>query len=265
MKLFYRKIGDESSNMEEVPAIIILHGLFGSSDNWLTISKSFAPEHLVYLLDQRNHGQSPHSDSFTYKDMSDDLFEFMEDEKIDNAIIIGHSMGGKTAMRFAVEHPEKVCKLIVVDIAPKYYPIHHQEILDALLSINPESFTSRNDIENFLTDKITDVPTRQFLLKNIYWREDKKLDWRMNLKTINKEIENVGEALIENKTYLNPALFLKGENSNYILEKDFVDIHRLFSPSIINIIPNVGHWIQVEDPDAFTECVKAFLKKPELV
>lgn len=265
MQLFHRKITDASFTEEGAPPIIILHGLFGSSDNWLTVSKSFGPENTVYLVDQRNHGQSPHSDNFTYKDMSEDLFELMNNESIPEAVVIGHSMGGKTAMRFAIEHPEKVSKLIVVDIGPKYYPVHHREILDALLSVHLDSYTSRNEIEAYLSDKITDTGTRQFLLKNIYWTADKKLDWRINLKVLDKEIENVGEAITENNTFHNATLFIKGEKSNYIREQDFADIHRLFSPSVINVIPNVGHWVHAEDTDAFTECIKAFLKKPELV
>jgi esterase len=257
MKLFYRKIGEEPS------VIIVLHGLFGSSDNWMSLGKTLAKDHTVYLMDQRNHGQSPHSTEHTYAAMSADLNEFMLAENIPKAVIIGHSMGGKTAMRFALDHPEKVSKLVVVDIGPKYYPVHHQTILEALLSVNLEAFNSRKEVDDYLVSKLPDSAVRQFLLKNIYWNEEKKMCWRMNLEVLNKEIENIGEAITENKTYMNPSLFLKGQNSDYILEKDFCAIHRLFSPSIIDCIQDSGHWIQAEAPDIFAASVQSFLKAPQ--
>lgn len=257
MKLFYRKIGEEPT------AMIILHGLFGSSDNWLSLGKTLSQDFTVYLIDQRNHGQSPFNECHTYKDMADDLYEFMEDEKIADAIIVGHSMGGKTAMRFALDHPEKVSKLVVVDIGPKYYPVHHQTILDALLSVDLDKCASRKDADMILVEKLPDITIRQFLLKNIYWNEDKKMCWRMNLKVLNRDIENIGEAITENKSFFKPSLFLKGENSDYIKTTDYVGIHRLFSPSLIDCISNTGHWIQAEAPDTFIGSINAFLKVPQ--
>lgn len=255
MKLFFRKSG-------EGPPLVILHGLFGSSDNWVTLAKQFAEKNTVYLVDQRNHGQSPHSEIFTYSAMAGDLLELFEDENIHEAIVLGHSMGGKTAMRFAIDYPERVMRLIVVDIGPKYYPIHHREILDALLSVDLSLYKSRNEIDEWLKERIPDTATRQFLLKNIYWQENGRLAWRMNLEIINDNIENVGEELRENPSFNKPTLFIKGEKSGYyISEKDFVDIHRLFSPSIIDVIPGAGHWVQAEAPEEFTASVKAFIKK----
>jgi esterase len=257
MKLFHRKIGEEPTVM------IILHGLFGSSDNWLSVGKIFSQDYTVYLIDQRNHGQSPFSDRHSYKDMSEDILEFMENENIHSAVIIGHSMGGKTAMRFALDHPEKVSKLIVVDIGPKYYPVHHQTILEALLSVNLENCTTRKEVDLILSETLPDTSVRQFLLKNIYWNEDKKMCWRMNLNVLNKEIENIGEAITENTKYFKPSLFLKGQNSDYIKEKDYCGIHRLFSPSLIDCIPGTGHWIQAEAPETFIDAINAFLKAPQ--
>jgi esterase len=257
MKLFYRKIGEEPT------AMIVLHGLFGSSDNWLSLGKIFSQDFSVYLMDQRNHGQSPFSERHNYKDMADDLLEFMDAENIPNAVILGHSMGGKTAMRFALEYPERVSKLVVVDIGPKYYPVHHQTILDALLSVDLNQCTSRKDVDLLLNEKLTDNNMRQFLLKNIYWNEEKKMCWRMNLKVLNQDIENIGEAITENKSYFKPSLFLKGANSAYIHEDDFCGIHRLFSPSLIDCIPDAGHWVQADVPETFVASVNAFVKAPQ--
>jgi esterase len=257
MKLFFRKFGEEPS------VLIILHGLFGSSDNWLSLAKTLSQDHTVYLIDQRNHGQSPHSDLHNYQAMSEDLNELMTDEKISSAVILGHSMGGKTAMRFAINFPKKVSKLIVVDIGPKYYPVHHKTILDALLSVDLNAYNSRKEVEDFLLDKLPEPEVRQFLLKNIFWNEDKRMQWRMNLQVLNKEIENIGEAITENTTFKGPSLFLKAEKSDYITEKDYVNIHRLFCPSIIECIPETGHWIQAEAPEVFLDSISAFLKAPQ--
>jgi pimeloyl-ACP methyl ester carboxylesterase len=150
--------------------LIILHGLFGSLDNWFSLAKAFADQHHVYLVDQRNHGQSPHTDSHTYADMANDMWEFFQTHELTNAILIGHSMGGKTAMRFAAEHPERLAKLVVVDMGVKFYPVHHDLIIRAMQAVDLPSIASRNAAEEELGRYITENDTLQFLLKNILSR-----------------------------------------------------------------------------------------------
>lgn len=259
MKLFYRKLGQGQP-------LIILHGLFGSSDNWLSIAKQLAEHFEVFLVDQRNHGLSPHSDSWDYQAMSTDLHELMLDHQIINPVLIGHSMGGKTVMQFAVEHPERIHKLIVVDIAPKYYPVHHREIIDALLSLNLNRIQSRKEAEEALSKTIPDFGTRQFLLKNLYWLEqeneqEKKLAWRFNLDVINKNLESVGEIVALNQQHcLVPTLFMRGATSTYILDNDTPFIKELFPNAELITIPSAGHWIHADQPAAFVESVIRFVQ-----
>lgn len=263
MKLFYRKLGQGQP-------IIILHGLFGSSDNWQTLGKQFAgyksdvfPDGLeIFLVDQRNHGLSPHDPVWNYEVMSDDLLELINSNHLEKPIVIGHSMGGKTAMRFAQEHPHVLSKLIVVDIGPKYYPVHHDLILNALCALELEKLKSRNDAETELSKHIHDFPTRQFLLKNLYWKEDpeKKLAWRFNLEVISKNIEAVGEALSPGVISDLPALFMRGEKSHYLLDDDMSLIATLFPNASFETIANAGHWIHAEQPKAFFEAVINFVE-----
>ena len=251
MKLFFRKFG-------EGEPIIILHGLFGMSDNWLTIGKELSKKYSVFLVDQRNHGQSPHSDIFNYKAMSDDLFEFVNEQNLDGVTIIGHSMGGKTAMWFATEHPEKVSKLIIVDIAAKFYPVHQQEIVDALLSLDFSIIRSRKEAEEKLSLKIKDEGTKQFLLKNIYWRDKDTLDWRFNLEMLSKNIDTVGEVINENARFDKPTLFLRGEKSDYILDEDIILIKKIFPKAELITVPNAGHWVHADNPQGLLESVREF-------
>ena len=260
MKLFFRKLG-------EGQPLVILHGLFGMSDNWLTIGKELSKNYSVFLVDQRNHGQSPHSDVFNYKVMSDDLFEFANEHHLNKAIIIGHSMGGKTAMQFSIEHPEKINKLIVVDIAPKYYSHHHQEIINALLSMDLSKIKSRKEAEEQLSLKIKDESTKQFLLKNLYWlpcakasRSAESLGWRFNLETLSKNKDVVGEAINENNHFDKPTLFVKGEKSDYILDEDMSLIKKIFPKAELITIPNSGHWVHADNPKEFLKDLVNFIE-----
>lgn len=252
MKLNYKKFGQGQP-------LIMLHGVFGSSDNLLTVGKNLAENFSVYLLDQRNHGESPHSDSFTYSDMAEDLNEFMEDHEINNTFLIGHSMGGKTVMNFTARYPEKVKKLVVMDISPRYYRRHHDDILEGLNSIQPKAVSSRTEADKILSEKVNEVAIRQFLLKNLE-REGDSFKWRINLPVISRDIENVGEALPEDAVIKVPTLFIKGENSGYIREKDFELIDKQFSDYKIEIINGAGHWLHAEKPIEFVKAVKSFLE-----
>ncbi len=252
MKLNYKKLG-------EGEPLVILHGLFGMLDNWFSLGKKFAEDFTVYLIDLRNHGQSLHSDEWNYKVMSDDLLEFFDEHNIEKANIIGHSMGGKTAMCFASEHSERVKKLVVVDIAPRFYPLYHDTILDALLSIDLENLKSRNEADELLSKYISDLGTKQFLLKNLTRKENDntKFEWKFNLPIIAKNIHEVGVETTGGSTA--PTLFIRGENSDYISSEDEAEIKKLYPNSEIVSI-NSGHWVHAEKPEEFYNAVMKLLK-----
>lgn len=252
MQLNYKKVGEGTP-------LIILHGLFGSLDNWMGIAKTLGERFEVYLLDARNHGQSPHSDEFDYELMAEDLYEFIQEHKIVEPVVLGHSMGGKTAMQFAMNHPDMLTKLIVADIAPKPYPVHHRQIIDGLLALDFDVIKTRQQADEELLKHIPDLSVRQFLLKNLYWKEKETLAWRFNLEAINQNIEIVGKALKNIHPFLQPTLFIRGERSNYILESDFEEIKHIFPNSEVKTIANSGHWIHAEQPQEFIRIVSAFL------
>ena len=253
MRLNYKKLGTGQP-------LIIIHGLFGSLDNWMTFAKTMSEKYEVYLIDARNHGQSPHSNVFNIQVMADDLKEFIEEHQLINSIILGHSMGGKIAMQFAINYPSKVDKLIVADIAPKAYPVHHELIIEGLQALDFNVIKTRNAADEKLSTYIPDFSVRQFLLKNLYWIEKERLAFRFNLEVIAKNIENVGEAISVNKKYFsNPTLFVRGDKSNYILDSDREEIKSIFPKAVIGTIKNSGHWIHAEQPEAFLSMVKNFI------
>lgn len=252
MKLFFRELGQGSP-------IVIMHGLFGASDNWLSQGKVLAEDHKVYLLDLRNHGQSPHDNAHNYKVMAEDLEEFLTDQQIKNPVIIGHSMGGKTAMTFAAMHPELFDKLIVVDIAPKTYGVHHDTILDGLNAIDLTTLTSRNQAEEQLALFVPDLGTRQFLLKNLARNKDGGFEWKLNLAIISANIETIGQGMEKGLTKPKPVLFIRGRNSNYIKDSDFDKIKSLFPGAQIETVENAGHWVHAEQPQELLRLVKEFI------
>lgn len=261
MKLFYRKFG-------EGQPLIILHGLFGQSDNWNTHAKLFSEQGFeVYTVDQRNHGLSPHSDDWNYKVMSEDVYELIKEHELKNVILLGHSMGGKTAMQFAIDHPDCLDKLIVADMAPKYYPMHHQGVLTALQAVDFNVVKTRREVEEVLSKYISDFGTKQFLLKNIFWIDDTEMAWRFNLKVIIEQIENVGQnvehigdALPRDIVCEVNSLFIRGELSNYVLDEDFDQIMELFPNGKVETIIGAGHWLHAEKPKEFFEAVLRFIK-----
>lgn len=250
--LYYKKTGDG------LP-LFILHGLFGLGDNWATLAKRYAENGFCcYLIDQRNHGRSFHSFDFNYDRMSDDLHEIMEAESIKQAYIMGHSMGGKTAMFFTAYHEQRVRKLIVADIAPRYYPPHHHSVLAALRSVKLQDITSRREAEEQLRASIQDEGTIGFLLKNLYWKNETELGWRFGLDELEKNIENVGQALPE-VSISTPTLFIKGDRSGYIKEDDENEIRIKFKDVKIETVQDAGHWVHAENPQMYFDKTISFL------
>ncbi|MEO1050246.1 MAG: alpha/beta fold hydrolase [Bacteroidota bacterium] len=250
MELFFRETG-------EGEPLIILHGVFGSSDNWLSIAKILGEHHKIYLLDQRNHGQSPHSDEFTYEAMANDLNLFIDQHGIENPIIMGHSMGGKVAMRFAMDFPDKLQKLIVVDIAPKSYPVHHDAILDGLCALDLSELKSRNDADEQLSKFVHFQVTRQFLLKNLT-RSPEGFKWKINLPVIKRDIDKIGEGLDEKARFDKPTLFIRGLESDYVLDEDIPLIEQMFTNQELVSIEGAGHWVHAEKPQQIIDAITQF-------
>lgn len=239
---------------------IILHGFLGSGDNWKTLGNQFAEDgYEVHLVDQRNHGRSFHSENFSYEVMAADLLKYLKHHDISECILLGHSMGGKTAMYFAVEHPERVTKLLVADIGPKAYPQHHQDILKALSVLDFSKIKSRGQADKVLSEYIPDIGTRQFLLKNLYWKEKGILGLRINLPVLSEKIMEVGKALPKSSVFEGPAMFMKGQNSGYVEVTDEILIHKHFPKAQIVTISEAGHWLHAENPSEFYENVIKFL------
>lgn len=250
MKLHYREMGQGQP-------FVILHGLFGYSDNWQTHAKKIAEYYRVILVDQRNHGHSAWSDDFSYELLAEDLKELCTDLALDNFILLGHSMGGKTAMFFAQRYEEMLDKLIIVDMGIKQYPMHHQQIIAGLKAIDLNE-NSRTKAEEALSTYVDSPGVRQFLLKNLYWNEQKKLAWRMNIPVLEKEMNQILKALPHGETVFLPTLFIRGELSNYILDEDWSEIEEIFADAQLVSIPNAGHWVHAEAPEPFMDAVLSF-------
>lgn len=247
--------------LSEVRELLILHGFLGMSDNWKTLGSQYAQEGFqVHLLDLRNHGRSFHSDSFNYEVMVQDVVDYCHQNNLTNIDCIGHSMGGKVAMLLATQFPKLINKLIVADIGPKFYPQHHQTILEGLNAVDFTLKPNRSEVEEILSKYITDFGTRQFLLKSLYWIEPGQLAFRFNLPVFNIQIEQIGTALPATALFENLTLFIRGGNSNYILDSDFEGIKHHFPKAIFNTISNVGHWLHAEKPEDFLKLTLKFLK-----
>ena len=252
MELHYKRTGEGSP-------IIILHGLFGMLDNWTAIAKRLAVTHEVFLVDQRNHGRSPHSKDFNYQFMSEDLNQFISKYCDTTPDILGHSMGGKTAMNFAVMYPNKFNKLIIIDIAPKAYDVRHQTIIEGLFALKNAILTSRTMADDELVKYIPQFGVRQFLLKNLYRTADNTYAWRMNLDAIAENINEIGSGLPSESICDNHTLFIGWANSDYIMKSDYPLINSHFRNSEIEMIENAGHWVHAEQPEQLIGLITKFL------
>ncbi len=250
MKLNFRKYG-------EGEPLIILHGLFGSLDNWVTLANRFSEKRAVYVVDQRNHGQSPHDDEMNYSVMADDLYRFIQDHDLGPSTILGHSMGGKTAMYFAQKYTEFCKAIIVVDIGIKDYPPHHQAVLEAFEAIQPETLESRRQAEERISPIISDEGTRLFLLKNLYRRKDGTYGIRANYQVAKKRMADILAPVPKIPVDV-PALFIVGGKSDYIMPEDHDSIRDVFTAAKF-VTLDTGHWVQAEDPDGVFEAVENFV------
>lgn len=240
--------------------LLIIHGFLGVSDNWKTMSGQYASEgYQVHALDMRNHGRSFHSEEFTYEAMVADVLRYCELQQLATIYLMGHSMGGKVAMLFAVTYPEKVGKLVIADIAPKYYRQHHQDILAALNAVDFAVKPSRTQVEETMKEYLDDHGTIQFLMKNLYWAEPGQLAFRFNLKVLTQQIENIGQALPQNTVFDKPTLFVRGGESNYIKDDDTELIREHFPKAVLVTLKGAGHWVNSDKPKEYFESTSLFL------
>jgi len=268
MKLFYRKYGESG------PPLIIVHGLYGASDNWISVAKELAENYEVFVIDQRNHGESPQAEVHTYETMRDDLLEFMDRHKIKEGILMGHSMGGKTVMAFAMVYPERVSSLIVIDIAPIAYNdlavdshivANHAKMIDAMFELKLDRFASREEVSQALSVKIGSERIRMFLLKNLGRDKGKKFYWKINLPVLKKYLPQIMDGLAIEKFLSTggisgfPVIFIRGEKSDYIQPKDHDTIKKVFPGAEIVSIPDSGHWVHAEQADLLIKTVRYFL------
>ncbi|MGH7990432.1 MAG: alpha/beta fold hydrolase, partial [Limisphaerales bacterium] len=233
--------------------------LFGSSDNWLGVAPKLAEKFRALALDLRNHGQSPHSDWMNYALMAEDVAEFCDAQKLPEIFLLGHSLGGKVAMQFALQFPSRVEKLIVIDIAPRVYAPEHDKIFEALLALDLQKFSARTEMEIALAEKIPPLNLRRFLLKNVVRDSDGKFFWKMDLHSLAKNYSKLGEAIFSATPFIKPALFIRGGKSDYIRAEDELKIRELFPRAEIKTISQAGHWLHADKPQEFARCVLDFL------
>jgi esterase len=254
MELNYKSFGQGEP-------ILIMHGMFGMLDNWQWMARQLSKEYMVFLVDLRNHGKSPHSDEFSYHIMAEDIHQFMEDNWLHEATIVGHSMGGKVAMRFALEYPDMVDRLVVVDMAPKTYEGNHDSILKALQSFPIDQVENRTEAQEILSQSIPQMDVVQFLLKNL--RRDRETGgyrWKMNLPVIIDHYEEILGHEDSDLVYEGPTLFLAGDQSDYVKADEFPAYKKNFPEAKLTYIKGAGHWVHAEAPETFLKHLMDFMK-----
>lgn len=257
MELYFRRYGREGDK-----PLIILHGLFGLSDNWDSFARRFAEEGFdVVVPDQRNHGRSGHSPVHSYEALCDDLLELTDKLGYDRISLLGHSMGGKAAMQFAFDHPEKIDRLIIADISPTTsgHNPQHQQLIDIMRKLDLSIFESRSQVDEALAGQIKSRRIRQFLTKSIYWKDKSSLGWRVNLEVVQENLDEIFREVTSAVPFEKPVLFLKGEHSDYIPDEAIPRIKELFPHARIETIANGTHWLHADNPGDFTDAVIFFL------
>ncbi len=235
--------------------LVLLHGLFGSADNWGSIAKHFSQHYQVISVDLRNHGRSPHSDSQTYPDMADDLLAVLDTLGLSQVHLLGHSLGGKVAMQFATQYPDRVNKLIVVDMAMRAYPDRYTQLMDHMLAVDLSQMASRNEVDNALKDAIPNLRVRQFLLTNLV-KSEAQLQWRINLPALKANYATLIAAIAVH--FEQPSLFIRGERSDYVQASDIAELQRHFTQAEFVSLPT-DHWVHAEQPQLFIQALEAFL------
>jgi esterase len=243
--------------------LVILHGLLGSLRNWHILSRELARDFRVLAVDQRNHGKSPHTPEMNYRLMAEDLIDLLEGASLPRAHILGHSMGGKTAMQFALLHPERVSKLVIVDIAPRKYEALHDEVFAGLLSLKLDAYRTRREMEDALATHVPDLAVRRFLLKNVETLRHTGFRWKIGLQEIHQNYDRLREAVEGPWPFTGPSLFIRGSDSRYLSEEDLAFIRERFPRAQLRTIPGASHWVHTEQPEAFVQVTRDFLF-PEL-
>jgi esterase len=253
MKLHSKQYSDSG------PPLVILHGLYGNQGNWSTHARHLAQHNAVYALDARNHGQSPWADSMQLDEMAGDVAETMDSLGLASAHLLGHSMGGKTAMLLALRQPQRVRSLVVVDIAPVAYARGSDPVLVALAALDLASLSSRADADAKLAERIASKPVRDFLLANLQRSAEGAFQWRINLPVIQQYFDEVTGWPEDHKVYEGRTLFIRGEQSDYILPQYHDAMRRLFPRGTLKTVANAGHWVHSEKPEAVQRLVGNFL------
>jgi len=255
MKLNFDHYGENSENSP----LIIIHGLYGSASNFRGLAKTYAQYYHVYCVDLRNHGNSPHSDEMSYPLMAADVIEFMDDQHIEKTHILGHSMGGKTAMQMALGYPKHIDKLVLGDIAPILYPNHHERIFEGLCAIPIDQIKTRSEAEQVLKDYVDEAGVRLFLLTNLVRNDDGGFSWRINIPALINNYDHIAAAP-EGLPYDGETLFIRGENSDYLMDQYVPETLEFFPNARIETIDDCGHWLHAEKPQQFSKILLDFLE-----
>ncbi len=239
--------------------VVILHGLFGDLNNWRAQADRLAEHYRVHSMDLRNHGASPHVAGMTYSQIAADVAFTCDSMKITSTHIIGHSMGGKTAMQLALSRPNLVDRLVVVDIGPRRYPHHHNNIIQGLQQLNATSLNSRTQADELLQHFVAESGTRSFLLKNLKRSQNNEYRLRVNLDEIVSGYDDIADHITSDTPFEKPVLFIKGAESDYLTEADRAPIAALFTQPALKTIAGASHWPHSEKPDVIYKILADFL------
>jgi esterase len=258
------KSPDETESSQKSPkdkqTILVLHGLFGSKRNWQSIAHKLSEDFRVFTLDLRNHGESKHTDAMRYDDMADDVFQFITDHSLEEVSVVGHSMGGKVAMHLALEYPERIKRLVIIDIAPVQYQHGFNDLINSLNALPLEQLSNRQEADEYLKSSVHPESLRQFLLQNLRKLET-GFSWRMNLQAIQSCIDGLMDfpVIHGNPRYNKPVLFLKGENSDYIKHQHERQIFSIFPKALFITVEDTGHWLHAENPEFVVSEIRKFI------